>query len=295
MGNGLLYFLLTLGMISWGESWISAKVLTRFAEPDVLVFWRFFVTWITFIPVMYFMKKPFKISKKGLISAVAGAILLVLYNEMFFTGLVYGLAGAGGILVTTLVPIMTFALGCLFTLKAPSGKDTIGLILGAVGAGIIMKVWNTDLHLLLKSGNAYFLTAAVSWAVLTHNSKRANRYASAFTYSFYLFMFTSIFVLVPIYMKGMTVTMPSDVMFISNILMIAVGATTYGTTIYFVANNTLGSQKASSFIFLVPVIALTMSYMFLGEPIQLNTVVGGISAITAVYLINHTKRIKLAK
>jgi len=295
MGNGLLYLLLTQGMISWGESWISAKILTRFAEPEVLVFWRFFLTWLTFIPVMFFLKKPFKISPKGLVAALFGAMLLVLYNEMFFTGLIHGLAGAGGILVTTLVPILTFALGCLFTLKAPSAKDSVGLLLGIIGAGIIMEIWKTDMHLLFKSGNAYFLIAAATWACLTHTSKRANKYASAFTFSFYLFMFTSLFVMVPIYMKGMTITMPSDIMFVSNILLIAVGATTYGTTIYFVATNTLGSQKASSFIFLVPVIALTMSYVFLGEAIKLNTVVGGISAITAVYLINHRKRIKLTK
>lgn len=65
MSNSVLYILLSLGMVSWGSSWISAKLLTSFAEPEVLAFWRFTLTWVTFIPVMFFMKKKsFFINKK---------------------------------------------------------------------------------------------------------------------------------------------------------------------------------------------------------------------------------------
>ncbi|PLX67918.1 MAG: hypothetical protein C0603_07315 [Denitrovibrio sp.] len=287
MSNGILYALMTLGMICWGSSWVSAKLLTSFAEPEVLAFWRFFLTWVTFIPVMLFMKKTFRINAKGLLTALGASLLLVLYNEMFFTGLIYGLAGAGGILVTTLIPVLTFGLGCLFTFKVPTRKDSFGLLLGAIGAGIIMEIWKMDITLLLKSGNAYFLIAAISWAFLTHTSARANKYTSAYTYSFYLFFFTSFLDLLLVHSKGLTVILPSDTLFIANILLIAVGATTFGTTIYFVGTKALGSAKASSFIFLVPVIALAMSYIFLDETINLNTIVGGLSAITAVYLINH--------
>jgi len=292
MSNGLLYFLLVLGMICWGESWVSAKLLTGLATPEALVFWRFFITWLTFIPVMILMKQPFKINIKGLATAVITALLMVLYNEMFFTGLITGFAGAGGILVTTLVPILTFAIGCVITLRAPSVKDSFGLLLGAVGAAIIMQIWSMDYHLLFKSGNAYFLLAAATWALLTHASTWAKKYVNPYTFSFYLFFFTSFFDLILIYQQGMTLTLPNNLIFISNLMLIAVGATTFGTTVYFLATSTLGSQKASSFIFLVPLNALVMSYIFLGEKITLSTVVGGLSAITAVYLINHRQRVK---
>ncbi len=134
---------------------------------------------------------------------------------MFFTGLTHGLAGAGGILVTTLVPILTFSLGCLFTMKKPSLKDSLGLMLGAIGAGIIMEIWKTDMSQLFKSGNLYFLVAALSWALLTHTSSRAKRYTSAYTFSFYLFLFTSLFDLILIYGRGQSIAIPSDTIFYS--------------------------------------------------------------------------------
>jgi len=290
MSNGMLYFFLTLGMICWGESWISAKLLAGIAKPEALVFWRFFITWLTFIPVLYLFKQPFKINMKGLTVAALTALLMIFYNEMFFRGLVDGLAGAGGILVTTLVPILTFGIGCIITMRAPSLKDSFGLFLGLTGAAIIMKIWHFDIHQLMKSGNAYFLLAALSWASLTHLSTKAREYTSAYTFSFYLFLLTAVFDLILVYGTGGTVEVIANDTFVLNILLVAVGATTFGTTIYFVAAARLGGQKASSFIFLVPLNALVMSYVFLDEPIALNTVVGGLSAITAVYMINHRKK-----
>jgi drug/metabolite transporter (DMT)-like permease len=239
---------------------------------------------------MLVMKQSFRINFKGFLLSCAGASFLVIYNEFFFTGLINGLAGAGGILVTTLVPLVTFALGCVLSLKAPSTKDFFGLFIGACGAMIIMELWNTDMNLLFASGNIYFLAAALTWAVLTHTSARAKRYTSAYTFSFYLFFLTSLFELILLYLKGTPITVNFNAEFTLNIILIAVGATTFGTTIYFVGTNKLGGQKASSFIFLVPLNALLMSYFFLDEPLKLNTIAGGILAVSAVYIINHVKK-----
>lgn len=291
-GNLLLYSLLTLGMVSWGESWISAKILASHATPDILTFWRFFITWITFLPVMIFMKQSFKISLKGFLFSCAGASFLVIYNEFFFTGLINGLAGAGGVMVTTLVPLLTFAIGCFLSMKMPSGKDAVGLFLGACGAMLIMEIWHIDMDMLFASGNIYFLGAALTWATLTHTSAKAKQYASAYTFSFYLFFLTSLFEMIILYTKGVSLQVDFTFQFTLNIILIAVGATTFGTTIYFIGTAQLGGQKASSFIFLVPLNALVMSYFFLDEPIKLNTVMGGLLAISAVYIINHVKKEK---
>jgi len=43
-------------------------------------------------------------------------------------------------------------------------------------------------------------------------------------------------------------------------------------------------------MFLVPLFALLISYMVLGEPIKMHIVIGGAVCLVAVYLINKTKR-----
>jgi len=186
MSDVLFYLMMVLAMVSWGESWVSAKVVAKMASPEVLMFWRFFLTFISYIPVMIYLKQTFSISRKGILFTFICSVVLLLYNEMFFTGLIYGMASVGGILVTTLIPVVTFLLVSVLTLKAPSLKDSFGLVLGACGAMVIIRIWDTDIEKLFLSGNIYFLTAAFLWAVLTYLGAFVKKYTNVFTYSFYL-------------------------------------------------------------------------------------------------------------
>ena len=64
------------------------------------------------------------------------------------------------------------------------------------------------------------------------------------------------------------------------------GAMAFGTTIYFLATRQLGPQKASSFIFTVPVTAMLFAMLFLNEELTITIAIGSILAMFAVYLIN---------
>ncbi|MGE4317371.1 MAG: DMT family transporter [Deferribacterales bacterium] len=286
MSEAVFYLLMVLAMVSWGESWISAKIVAKMAHPEVLLFYRFALTWITYLPVMIYLKQTFKINRQGLIFTFICSIILIGYNEMFFTGLIYGLAGVGGILVTTLIPVLTFVLVSVISLRAPSLKDSLGLILGMCGAMIIINIWDTSIEKLFSSGNIYFLAAALLWAVLTYFSAYVKKYTNVFTYSFYLYLFTSVLDFLLIQFKGYSMAVPQTFAFWFNISLLAAGATTFGSTIFFIAAARIGSQKTSSFVYLVPVNALLMSWFFLKEPIHYTTILGGLFVFTAVYLIN---------
>lgn len=286
MSEAFFYILMVLAMVSWGESWISAKIVAKMAHPEVLLFYRFALTWISFIPVMLFLKQTFRINRQGLIFTFICSLFLIAYNEMFFTGLINGLASVGGLLVTTLIPVITFILVSAVNRTAPRMKETAGLILGVFGALVIMRIWDMDLTKLFLSGNIYFLAAAFLWACLTYLGGFVKKYTNVFTYSFYLFLFTTLLDSLLIFAKGYSFAVPHTPIFWGNMAMLAVGATTFGSTMFFIAAARIGSQKTSSFVYLVPVNALVMSWFFLKEPIHPNTVIGGIFVFSAVYLIN---------
>jgi drug/metabolite transporter (DMT)-like permease len=77
-----------------------------------------------------------------------------------------------------------------------------------------------------------------------------------------------------------------DKIFWANLFMLSVMAMSFGTTVYFLASVKLGPKKASSFIFTVPLTAMGFAMYFLGEPLQLSTLIGGLLGIIAFYLIN---------
>ena len=89
-----------------------------------------------------------------------------------------------------------------------------------------------------------------------------------------------------------TIVSIGDTLFWLNLLFFGFISTTIATSFYFYATTKMGAERASSFIFLVPISAALSSWFFLGEIIQLYTIFGGILGMLAVFIINYKKFMK---
>lgn len=72
-------------------------------------------------------------------------------------------------------------------------------------------------------------------------------------------------------------------------LSISILASTFANTIYFLGIEKLGASEVSSFIFLVPFAAITLSAIFLQEEITYSIVIGTILTLIAVKILNNIK------
>lgn len=289
MSKKILYILMILAMIGWGETWISAKILGSYLGAEELIFWRFFFTTIGMVPIISYLKISLKISLRNLGLAIGCAIILALYNRFFFLGTFYGFASFGAVMVTTLVPIITFVFVSILSNKYFNSKEIVGLIFGAIGVLIILKIWQFNLGFILSQSNLYFLIATVLWPLLTLVSAKQGG-ISPLAFSFYMFLFTSVIDL--LFLKfELTNIAHFDIIFWSNLLLLSLYGTTFATTIYFIAVTQLGSKKASSFFFLVPSSAIVFAYLFLNETIEISLILGGLFTIASVYMLNAEKKI----
>ena len=289
--NSPLIILTLLAMSAWGGSWTSAKVLADQAPPEVIAFWRFFVTSVTFIPVMLLLNKPFRLNKKSLSFCIFGAVCMVSYNEGLFFGLRYGFASAGGVLVTTLNPILTFILAAIVFRIKVKGINLAGLCIGLAGGMVLLQIWQVSYRQLLLSGNLFFIICASSWAAMTIISQKSKDHLHPLTFSFYVYVFAAVIDFFLALKLGITQPLDKGWIYWGNIAYMSVGATTFATTVYFIASVKLGSQRASSFIFTVPVTAVLFAWLILGEIPRWHIITGGIIAIIAVYLLNSGDRI----
>lgn len=277
-------------MISWGFAWPSAKLIVKTQHPNVIIFWRFLATALSLLPVVFWKKGFFRLPNyKVLFQITIGGVLYTIYNQFFLLGLKNGLAGAGGVLVTTMNPIFTYVFVHSFQKKLPSAREGIGLLLGLFGGCILLRLWELDLDSLFRSGNIFFLLCAFSWALLSINSHRTGQTISPLVYSFYVFAIGTILDLFLAFPYGVENALNSGSYFWFHIFYLSVIATTFGTTVYFFASTQLGSKVASSFIFLVPVTALLGSWIFLDESPNITTMIGGTSAVLAVFLLNRNQ------
>jgi drug/metabolite transporter (DMT)-like permease len=197
-----------------------------------------------------------------------------------------GYAGAAGVLVTTYNPILTFLLAVYFFKRPLHKRALLGLLLGFTGGMILLHVWSVNFQDLLRSGNLFFIGASTCWAFLTITSEKTKDCLHPLIFSFYIYLFATIldYFLAKPYHPFDALTLGFTFWF--NVVYLAVFATTFATTVYFAASSRLGANRASSFIFLVPTSAVTLSWAILGEVPQWPTIVGGCVAVAAVWMLN---------
>ena len=283
-------YLLVFAMLLGGAGWPALKLLTYSLPVEVVAFWRFFLMIFAFIPVLFFLKRPLTLKKEALKYILPSAVLNVLFMVFAFLGVQKGFAGSGGVIITTLSPVLTFMLVSLVFKKHPPKMQIIGLVIGFIGGLIMLKV--TTLVGDLNGAEFSFLLCALVWAALTLISQRSHAVIHPVHYSFFIAVFaTVIFFFIALPYEVMAVA-DEGLAFWSALLYLAVFGQTVATTIYFIASGKLGSAHASSYMFLVPIFALATSYFLLEESVELHIVIGGAVTLFGVYLINRSQRTK---
>jgi drug/metabolite transporter (DMT)-like permease len=281
-----LIILLVFAMIGWGGSWTSGKVASQLIRPEIIIFWRFLLTVLSMVPLMIIQRESMKINKKTFLLLLCASVLLIAYNMFFLWGVRIGYAGAGGVLVTTLNPVITLGWTSIFFRNRPRKLQAIGLILGFVGGVVILQIWRMSYIDLLDSGNIFFLLAPLAWSLLTILSQKIQEKVTYMVLSFYIFAFATVLSLPLALVYGIWPATDQYLVLWANIAFLAIVATSFGATVYFLASGRLGSQKTSSFTFLIPVFAVLISWLVLDETPIPATIIGGALSIAAVQLIN---------
>jgi drug/metabolite transporter (DMT)-like permease len=286
----LFIVLLIVAMAVWGGSWVSGKIITSSMHPLAVAFYRFVITFLAFIPTLFILRQKPVIDRTTVLLIAGGAAIMTGYNLLFFAGLSTGLSGSGGVLVTSINPVFTFLIASVLFRKKIRARDVVGMVLGVTGGLVLLEVWQLSAGDLMSSGNLMFIIASVLWAVLTIVSGQAQKRVSVFVYCFYLYGIASLisfFIALPF---GIEKAFLPDPAFWTNIVYLSVVTSFCATTIYFFASKKLSAGRASSFSLFVPFFAVMISFLVLGEIPKPVTVIGGLCAMGAIYLINGKSR-----
>lgn len=283
-----LVLLMVLAMVLWGGGWPALKVVTAAGiDVEVVTFWRFLIMFIAFIPVLLWWKKPLRLSRRALPIILFSALLNIAFMLISYWGVETGTAGAGGVIITTLSPVLTTILAIWYFKTSVTPRQWAGLLIGVAGGVVMLELWNLNL---LLGGNLLFVLSALVWALLTLLSQKSHLHLEPVHYSFLLAAVAAavtLFMALPLEIGRV---FEQDWRFWGAMLYLGVLGQTVASTIFFIASGRLGSGKASSYMFLVPLSALLSSYLLLGEIPSFWLLAGGTLASVSVYIINRGRR-----
>ena len=276
--------MMSLAMFSWAVAWTNAKIVNEYLSFYNLIFLRFFVGFISIYPFIVKKNNFNVLTLQNLKYLIPASLIFFAYNISFFMGTHYGYAGKGAVLVTTLNPIITFIIMSIIYKKI-NKKDVLGILLGLLGGFIILDVFNEGFYNIFNPSNIYFVICAFTWGVNTVITNYGQKNMDSYQFIFYCYLFTTI-LSIPFINIDNFIGSNLDLRFYLNFLIVSLGAMSFGTSVYMYATPKLGPIKASVFIFSVPFLALGTAYIFLGEQITLNVIIGGFFSLIAIYLVN---------
>lgn len=293
--NKTKYFIgMLIAMLIWGVAWTSGKAMAEHSNAQLAAFWRYAISFITILPVIYFMKTPLKADKLGWVYMIAAGLLVSLFNYLFFAGLTHGQAGYGGTMVTAIAPILTYLMSIVLLGTKVTTRQVVALSIGIFGAMILLRI-PTEGFGFLNLDSSYFLEAAVVWASVTILAQKASKRVHPMMYTLVVFGVTAF--------MNMWFALPYepfnlqalDTIFWWNALFIGVLAGTFSTALFFISASKIGAHQTGVFLFIVPVGAIVSSWYFYDETILLSTVMGCSLSFVAVVLFNSTKSFRLRK
>ena len=245
---------------------------------------------VSFLPILYFLKKPINLNRSNLKYIAGSSVLNIAFMVSSFYGIKYGLAGSGGVIITTMSPVMTFLLVAILFKSKLHKMQYLGLSIGVVGGAVMLQI--NDISLFLNGSNIYFLLCALIWAGVTLLSQHSHKHIHPVHYSFLISLAATIATFIYAHNSQLLSVFSQDSRFWMALIYLAVLGQSVATTIFFIASGKLGSEQTSSYMFLVPLFALFCAWFVLGEPIESHILLGGAISTFAILLIN--KKYKLS-
>ncbi len=271
----------------WGGTFIATKMASQFFQPFTGAALRYFSALIFMLPMMYWQDRTsFRVSKKQVYQLLLlGSTGIFIYSFFFFNGMRLVPASHGSLIVA-LNPVLVMLISTLFTGERIKGIRILGLLISLTGTAVVISRGHpTELFSMFTWGDAFMLGCPVSWAFYTYFAKDALKTMSPLKVSTWATTlgFLMILFLVPFESQPRSVGWDTWLA----ILYLGIAGSVLGIVWYYEGVKKIGPVKTAAFNNLIPVFAMTLSVLFLGETIHAYTIYGSVLVIGGVYLINR--------
>jgi drug/metabolite transporter (DMT)-like permease len=289
----MIYTMLFIATATWGSAFIAGKIAVQSFEPATVAFLRFLGAAVLLFPIMWIMEKNRKkptLKDYGLF-AVLGLTGIALYNICFFIATKQAPVIKSSLFIAS-NPVLIVLLSGVFLKEKITKNHIIGMVIALSGAAIII----TDGHILslfqlgFQTIDFVLLGAVISWALYSVVGKVVLKKYSAVESTTYAVAFGTVFLapfaLVETSWQDITQADFSTWVAIAHM---SIFVTVVSFIMYYYGIKEVGAAKASIFINVMPVSAVLMATLYLGETFTWAHGIGAAFVLTGVYIGTNSK------
>ena len=284
-----VYVKLVAAMLSWGGTWVAGRVVAQaVTTPIAAAAARFTLAALVLGAVMLAKGEPMGAdSWQRAWRSIVGLALtgVFFYNLCFFYGLKHVEAGRGA-LVMALNPVVVAVLAWWLGGERAKPLAVLGAVLAFVGC--LTVIGNGDPLALLAGriglGEVLLLGCVVCWTAYTFVGRRATRLVSALAATFWSCVLGAVLLWAAALATGGIDWAQWSPSVWAAVAFLGVFGTAIGFTWYTDAVRVLGAARAAMFINLVPLAAVLMAALALGEAFPPSVALGGAAVLAGVWL-----------
>lgn len=279
-------------IIVWGITFISTKILLICFTPQEILFIRFFLGFLAlciFQPAL----PCWHGNHNELNFALAGLFGVTLYFLLENIALQYSLAANVGVIVST-APFFTVLVDWLcFKGARPQAQFYFGFICAMNGIALIS--FNDASFSLNPVGDMLALLAAVAWAFYSSLTRKLSAlHLGSLRTTRHIFFYGLLFMLPVLALTHCRFSLSTFLspINLSNLLFLGLIASALCFATWTFCLNRLGVERASAYIYLVPVITVLCAAIVLHEKITASMAIGMVMVLIGLLISESRWRIK---
>lgn len=289
------YVKLSLTALFWGGAFVAGKHVSQHMDSAAIAFFRFAIASVLLVAVTWIQQGtlPRPTGKQAMALVVLGMTGIFSYNVLFFKGLRLIEAGRASLIIATCPGFI--ALGSVLAFKERLGRwRLLGVVLSILGASVVVS--KGQLGTLLAGGVGlgewFILGCVLSWMIYSLVGKTIMTALSPLVAVSYAVVVGTVALAIATGFDGLTANArEASMLDWLAILYMAVLATVLGFVWFYEGIKDIGVTRAGLFINFVPVCAVTLAFLILGEPLTWSLGLGAVLVLVGVFLTNRKPRV----
>lgn len=292
------YLKLFLASLFWAMAFVYGHEIVKEIPAVAASFFRFSIASVVMV-IFMLKKKSWKIKSLELpknrgdwfMVIISGFIGIFLYNVFFMYGLLYVPAVRAATIIPT-NPVFIAILAFIFYREPFGLKKVTGMALALIGALLVVAKGNLALMGFdqFSRYDLLLLGALICWVLYVFISKHLLKTYESLEFNTWAFIAGALFLgLLSPFTGGFFGELGvSNISLISwlGLVCLGVGSSALAYIWYFDGQNAVGVVRSAVFICLVPVLAMILSIIFLGEKTILSDWLGVVCVSLGIYLVN---------
>jgi len=285
------YVKLVLVALVWGASFIAGRVVSAEMDAPTAALWRYLVATTVLIVFAFATERglPRLDARQWCEVALLGIVGVSAYNLCFMYGL-QTVSASRASLIIALIPAATLIGGALFLHESLTGWRVLGIALALLGVAVELGGGNPVALFAGRAGmgEVALFGCVLSWAAYTLLSKRllgeGVSTLAATTYA--ALVGTAMLVATSAVTGNLALPHASTHAWLA-IAFIGVFSTALAYVWFSDGVRVIGPARTAVFINLVPIVAIALGVLLLGEGLEASMVAGAALVLSGVFIINR--------